>query len=157
MKHLIVSITILFSVQLRANLTHLDNILDAQSIVESNNNTYAIGDRKYKYNYSVGKHQIRIKTANWIINNKRIIPSKVIRLTLQYINTKIGTKRLLYISFINRYIAKRYLLWLYYKSNKKWKCAIIAYNTGLNASIKIKNGSGLKYYKKISFYIRLNI
>jgi len=130
----------------------LIDINDAICMVESQNNPNAIGDKNYQ-NYSVGLGQIRLETGKWLIRN--IIPNNKIKIMLKEELKRIGIKKMLLNKEINRYLGRHYLLWLYQIHNKNWKKAIISYNTGHRASKKIRNSSGLKYYKKVKLFMKI--
>jgi len=118
----------------------------AIQIVESEGNPNILGDLKYKYNYSVGLGQIRIKTGVWTIN--RLVPDGIIKRMLQKELRKHGIEKLLLNPTINTYLSRVYLKWLKRYHRGQIKEAIISYNTGQRASKKIRNNAGIIYYNK---------
>jgi len=138
---------------LRAENKKADKVVDAIIKVESGGLSSAIGDSFSKDNYSVGLGQIRLKTGEWVIFNKRIVQSKYQRFFLQAYYNFFGIEKLLLNPNINKFLVKKYILWLRKQHKGNWKNAIISYNTGLNAKKQVRLKWGIIYYNKVSKYL----
>lgn len=119
----------------------------AIQLVESEGNPNCIGDIKYKYNYSIGLGQIRVKTGFWII--RKLVPKGIIKKILLKELKKQGIKKILLDPTINTYLSRIYLKWLKKYHKGKIKQAIISYNTGQRAKYYVRNTIGMIYYRKV--------
>lgn len=124
-------------------------ILNTIAMVETRNRNL-IGDTKYKYNYSVGYHQIRIKTAEWIWSKDKY---KHFLIELLRSKFRVSTRNILLIKYFNTYTAKSLLNYICKYHKSKYKITITSYNTGWGASEKIRLSAGERYWKEyLKFY-----